>query len=260
MDLRIENLHYSIEGKEIVKGVSLEVNQNHFVSILGQNGCGKSTLLKNIYRVFKPSEGQIYLDGKELKTYSLKKSAREMAVVSQFNNLAFDCSVYEVVLMGRTPHLKMMEREHKEDFAIVDKALEEVGMIEKKNQSYLSLSGGEKQRVVLARAIAQQPSLLLLDEPTNHLDIRYQLTILSIIKRLNINVLAVLHDVQMAYKYSDYIYLMKDGKFVYEGKPEEVITEKNIKDVFDVNCRIIKENGKDVLIRYEDKNNKNYEQ
>ncbi len=259
MDLRVENLHYSIEGKEIVKGASLTVDKNRFVTILGPNGCGKSTFLKNVYRVYKPTSGMIYLDDKEMKTYSLKKSAKEMAVVAQFNNLAFDCSVYDVVLMGRTPHLKMMEREHQADFDIVNQAIEEVGMTEKKNQSYLSLSGGEKQRVVLARAIAQKPSLLILDEPTNHLDIRYQLTILSIVKRLNINVLAVLHDVQMAYQYSDYIYLMKDGKFVYEGIPSEVITEKNIKDIYDVDCHIIKEDDKHILINYEDRKENTHE-
>ncbi len=259
MDLRVENLYYSIEGKEIVKGASLTVDKNRFVTILGPNGCGKSTFLKNVYRVYKPTSGMIYLDGKEMKTYSLKKSAKEMAVVAQFNNLAFDCSVYDVVLMGRTPHLKMMEREHQSDLDIVNQAIEEVGMTEKKNQSYLSLSGGEKQRVVLARAIAQKPSLLILDEPTNHLDIRYQLTILSIVKRLNINVLAVLHDVQMAYQYSDYIYLMKDGKFVYEGIPSEVITEKNIKDIYDVDCHIIKEDDKHILINYEDRKENTHE-
>lgn len=259
MDLRVENLHYSIEGKEILKGASLTVDKNRFVTILGPNGCGKSTFLKNVYRVYKPTSGMIYLDDKEMKTYSLKKSAKEMAVVAQFNNLAFDCSVYDVVLMGRTPHLKMMEREHQADFDIVNQAIEEVGMTEKKNQSYLSLSGGEKQRVVLARAIAQKPSLLILDEPTNHLDIRYQLIILSIVKRLNINVLAVLHDVQMAYQYSDYIYLMKEGKFVYEGIPSEVITEKNIKDIYDVDCHIIKEDDKHILINYEDRKENTHE-
>ena len=253
MDLRVNNLHYSIEGKEIVKGVSLKLDQKRFRTILGPNGCGKSTFLKNIYRVYKPTEGEIYLDEKPRKSYSLKQSAKERAVVAQFNNLAFDCSVYDVVRMGRTPHLKRREREHKSDLELVDKAIAEVGLTEKKNQSYLSLSGGEKQRVVLARAIAQQPSLLILDEPTNHLDIRYQLTILSIVKRLNINVLAVLHDVQRAYKYSDYIYLRKDGKFVYEGTPGEVITEKNIKDVYDVDCKIIKEDEKHILINYEDR-------
>lgn len=253
MNLRVNNLHYSIEGKEIVKGVSLKLDQKRFRTILGPNGCGKSTFLKNIYRVYKPTEGEIYLDEKPRKSYSLKQSAKERAVVAQFNNLAFDCSVYDVVRMGRTPHLKRMEREHKSDLELVDKAIAEVGLTEKKNQSYLSLSGGEKQRVVLARAIAQQPSLLILDEPTNHLDIRYQLTILSIVKRLNINVLAVLHDVQRAYKYSDYIYLRKDGKFVYEGTPGEVITERNIKDVYDVDCKIIKEDEKHILINYEDR-------
>lgn len=253
MNLRVNNLHYSIEGKEIVKGVSLKLDQKRFRTILGPNGCGKSTFLKNIYRFYKPTEGEIYLDEKPRKSYSLKQSAKERAVVAQFNNLAFDCSVYDVVRMGRTPHLKRREREHKSDLELVDKAIAEVGLTEKKNQSYLSLSGGEKQRVVLARAIAQQPSLLILDEPTNHLDIRYQLTILSIVKRLNINVLAVLHDVQMAYKYSDYIYLRKDGKFVYEGTPGEVITEKNIKDVYDVDCKIIKEDEKHILINYEDR-------
>lgn len=253
MDLKVNDLHYSIEGKEIVKGVSLHVDNNRFVTILGPNGCGKSTLLKNVYRVAKPDSGEIFLNGIDIKKYSLKQSAKEMAVVSQFNNLAFDCTVHDVVLLGRGPHLKMMEREHQSDLDIVDKAIDAVGLSDKREQSYLSLSGGEKQRVILARAIAQKPSLLILDEPTNHLDIRYQLTVLNIVRDLGVNVLAVLHDVQMAYHYSDYIYLMKDGKFVFEGVPSDVITEEHIKEIYDVNCHIINEDENRILIHYEDR-------
>lgn len=251
MNLKVSDLHYSIENKEIVNGATLEVKDKQFVTILGPNGCGKSTLLKNIYRVLKPKEGEIILDGKNIKEYSLKESAQLISVVSQFNELSFDCTVRDVVLLGRTPHLKMMEREHKADYEIVDKAIHDVGLDDKKDQSYLSLSGGEKQRVVLARAIAQQPKLMILDEPTNHLDIKYQLQILNIVKSLSISVLAVLHDISMAYYFSDYIYLMKDGKFIKEGRTEEIITEENIKETYDVSCHIEKHKDS-ILINFFD--------
>lgn len=256
MELSVKDLSYSIDKKEIVRGVSLDVHDKEFVTILGPNGCGKSTLLKNIYRVLKPSSGSIILNGKDIKEYSLKESAKEMAVVSQFNELAFDCTVKDVVLLGRTPHLKMMEWEHKEDVDIVSKAIEEVGLKGKEDQSYLSLSGGEKQRVILARAIAQKPSLMILDEPTNHLDIRYQLQILGLVKRLNISVLAVLHDVNLAYRHSDYIYLMKDGKFIHQGKPSDVITENNIKETYDVDCSIQTLSDGGIFIDYQERKEK----
>lgn len=249
MDLKVNDLYYTIENKNIVNGVSLHVEDKKFVTILGPNGCGKSTLLKNIYRVLKPKHGEIFLNDKNIKEYSLKESARLMAVVSQFNNLNFDCTVKEVVVLGRTPHLKMMEKEHKADHQIVDEAIHAVGLDDKKEQSYLSLSGGEKQRVVLARAITQKPQLLILDEPTNHLDIKYQLQILNIVKSLNISVLAVLHDISMAYHFSDYIYLMKEGRFIKEGKKEDIINKENIKETYDVDCDIKKQN-ESILINY----------
>ena len=164
MELRCDNIQYSIEGSRILNGISLGVSNNEFHTILGPNGCGKTTFLKTVYRITKPDLGAIYLDGKPLDNISIRKSAQNMAVVAQFNNLNFDCSVLDVVMLGRTPHLKMMEQEKKEDYKIAYNALKSVGMYEKRNRSYLSLSGGEKQRVVLARAITQQPTLLLLDE------------------------------------------------------------------------------------------------
>ena len=164
----------------------------------------QTSLLKNIYRQIKPDSGDIYLDEKQLEQVSIKKAAQKIAVVTQFNHLQFDCTVQEIVMLGRTPHLSLFQKESEKDYALVRHALSQVDMLDKRERTYLSLSGGEKQRVLLARALAQQPSLLLLDEPTNHLDIKYQLDMLRIVKDLNINVLAVLHDIQLACRYSDY--------------------------------------------------------
>ena len=171
MELRCEDIEYSIAGNRILKGITMGVSNNEFHTILGPNGCGKTTLLKTVYRIVKPETGAVYLDGRPQKDISIRQSAQQMAVVAQFNNLNFDCSVLDVVMLGRTPHLKMMEQEKAQDYEIAYDALRKVGMYDKKDRSYLSLSGGEKQRVVLARAITQQPTLLLLDEPTNHLDL-----------------------------------------------------------------------------------------
>ena len=249
MDLEVKNVSYSIQNIDIVKSISLKVTGNTFHTILGPNGCGKTTFLKTIYRINKPNEGVIYLNGKDLKEISIRESAKNMAVVAQFNEMAFESSVLDIVLLGRTPHLNFIQRESKEDYEIAYDALKRVGMYEKREQSYLTLSGGEKQRIVLARALAQKPSLLLLDEPLNHLDIKYQLEILKIIKESNINVLAVLHDVQLASKFSDYIYLMKDGEIKYEGKPSECITKENLYDIYGVKCDVIKDDNS-IIIKY----------
>ena len=194
MELRCDNIQYSIEGSRILNGISLGVSNNEFHTILGPNGCGKTTFLKTVYRITKPDLGTIYLDGKPLDNISIRKSAQSMAVVAQFNNLNFDCSVLDVVMLGRTPHLKMMEQEKKEDYEIAYNALKSVGMYEKRNRSYLSLSGGEKQRVVLARAITQQPTLLLLDEPTNHIDIDTREILEEALKEYKGTALFVSHD------------------------------------------------------------------
>lgn len=250
MDLTCKNISYSIKDKQILKNVSLNVSGNKFFTILGPNGCGKTTLLKTIYRVLKPTSGEILLNNKNIENIRLKDSAKEMAVVAQFNEINFDCNVEDIVMLGRSPHINFLQSEKQNDFDIVKDALRDVGMLDKANRSYSSLSGGEKQRVALARAIAQKPSLLLLDEPTNHLDIKYKLEILHIIKDLNINVLAVLHDIQLACKFSDYLFLMKRGEIKYEGIPRQTVTESSMKDVYGVNCKISWSDDNQAMIEY----------
>ena len=250
MDLTCKNISYSIKDKQILKNVSLNVSGNKFFTILGPNGCGKTTLLKSIYRVLKPSFGEILLNNKNIENIRLKDSAKEMAVVAQFNEINLDCNVEDIVMLGRSPHINFLQSEKQNDFDIVKDALRDVGMLDKANRSYSSLSGGEKQRVALARAIAQKPSLLLLDEPTNHLDIKYKLEILHIIKDLNINVLAVLHDIQLACKFSDYLFLMKGGEIKYEGIPRQTVTESSMKDVYGVNCKISWSDDNQAMIEY----------
>lgn len=251
MDLTVNDLSVTLGEKEIVKKVSLKTSDNSFVALLGPNGSGKSTLLRSIYRVLKPSGGIILFDGKDSMELSGKKLAKEMAVVSQFSNMNFDFTIREIVMMGRTPHLNMFQTESSKDYEIVNLALEKVGMKHYGNRSYTSLSGGEKQRIMLARAIAQEPKLLILDEPTNHLDVRYQLQILSIVKDLGINVLAALHDLTLASQFCDYLYLLKDGEIDSEGKPGEVLTKETIKRVYDIDCEILNApNTNGLLISY----------
>ncbi len=238
MDLKIEDLKVELAKKEIVKGISLMAEKKSFVGLLGPNGSGKSTLLRAVYQAIKPSHGTVLMDGIPMGTLSPKKISKKMAVVGQFNHIDFDFKVIEIALMGRTPHKNMLEMETKEDYFMAEDALKKVGMEHYADRSFASLSGGEKQRIVLARALAQSPEILILDEPTNHLDIKYQLQILSVIKGLNICVLSALHDLSLASQYCDSIYILKDGLIAGHGKPEEIITPEMVYEVYGVKCDI----------------------
>lgn len=251
MNLEIRDLDVSIGKKKIVHHISLKAESNKITAILGPNGSGKSTILKTIYSSLKQSKGNIYIDNKEISQYSSRELAQTMAVVGQFNSMNFDFSVEEIVLMGRTPHLGMLQRETNRDYELVHQALEKVDMLSFSQRKFQSLSGGEKQRVILARALVQEPKILILDEPTNHLDIKQQLQVLSIAKTLNITVLAALHDLSMTSQFCDYLYFLKDGKIKAFGSPNETINEKNILDIYDVTCKIYPMDRSDkILIDY----------
>lgn len=238
MGLDVENFEISVGGKHIVNDISLRVLSREFVGLLGPNGCGKSTLLRAIYKAIKPESGAAKFDEMDILRANNKEVAQQIGVVSQFNELSFDFSVRQLVLMGRTPHKGFMEQDTANDVALADMAIEAVGLDGFADRSYITLSGGEKQRAVLARVITQEPRFLILDEPTNHLDIKFQLKIMSTVRSLGIGILAAMHDLTLAANYCDYIYLLKNGRVVAEGCPEQVLTEQNIYDVYEVKCYV----------------------
>lgn len=238
MELKVNDLSVSLAGIDIVKDVSLRVQNKQFVGLIGPNGCGKSTLLKSIYKVIQPEHGEVFLSEIDILNTSPRKVSRKLGVVGQFNELNFDFTVQEMVMMGRTPHKGMLESDKAEDYKIVHEALRKVHLESYAHRSYHSLSGGEKQRVILARVLAQQPQFLILDEPTNHLDIKYQLGILSLVSQLDIGVLAALHDMTLAAEYCDYLYVMKNGRILAHGKPEDILTKEIILEAFEVHCEI----------------------
>lgn len=240
MRLTVEGLTYSYGEKEAADRVSLQVDTGEFVGLIGPNGSGKSTVLKNIYRGLTPDGGSIELDGENLLTMPYKKSALKLAVVGQENDVPFNFMVEEIVAMGRSPHKKLFDIDNAHDKEIVHHALEHLGMEKMAKRNYLNLSGGEKQRVIIARAIAQESDFFILDEPINHLDISYQMQIFDFIKRLNVTVLSAIHDLNMAALYCDRIYVLKDGKVVLQGTPEEVLTPENIYEVYGVRSSVVK--------------------
>ena len=239
MQIRTEDLKAVLNGNPILKGVSLQAGEKQLIGVIGPNGSGKSTLLKCIYRVLQPTGGAVFLDGKPLSEYSFRESALKIAVVAQHNYYNFDFSVRDVVLMGRSPHKKTLERDNAKDYQIVDEALKTVQMEAFADRTFSTLSGGEQQRVILARALAQQTSALILDEPTNHLDITHQIMLMELVKKLNVTVISAIHDLNIAAAYCDKIYVLKDGVLEGYGTPEEVLTPELIRRIYKVEAEIV---------------------
>jgi iron complex transport system ATP-binding protein len=238
MKITTEQLQATLGGSHILKGVSIEVSDKDFVGIIGPNGSGKSTLLKSIYRVLTPQSGTVFLDGNALNSYKPKESARKMAVVAQHNYYNFEFSVQDVVLMGRAPHKKAMERDNADDYRIVREALEKVNMGGFAQRSFSTLSGGEQQRVILARALAQQTQCLILDEPTNHLDIKYQLQLMDIVRSLRLTVVSAIHDLNIAAMYCNKLFVLQNGRIIAFGPPKQVLTREFIRQVYEVEAKL----------------------
>lgn len=238
MILETNGVDWSANGRKIVRDISLQIGAGEFVGLIGPNGSGKSTLLRTIYRILRPDAGHVILNGEDVWQQSARAVAQQTAVVAQETQVEFSFTVQQIVAMGRNPHKGMFDRDTVEDLAIIKAALERVDMQAFHDRDFLTLSGGEKQRVLIARALAQQTPFIILDEPTNHLDIRYQLEILELIKALDVTKLAALHDLNLAAAYCDRIYLLRDGQMLASGSPHDVLTPDLIKEAYGVHAEV----------------------
>lgn len=238
MNIQTDTIQVSFGSKTILHDISLAIQDKEFVGIIGPNGSGKSTFLKCLYRVLQPSGGKIYFDGSELSSLSHRDTALKMAVVAQHSTVNFDFSVLEMVLMGRSPYKGLLDRNQLDDYEIARHALSEVGLSDFESRNFNTLSGGEQQRVILARALAQRTECLVLDEPTNHLDIKYQLELMTIVKRLDATVVSAIHDLNLAAIYCDRIIALKNGHIVCSGTPQDVLSSDTIRHIYGVSAMV----------------------
>ncbi|MEU9510838.1 ABC transporter ATP-binding protein [Micromonospora sp. NPDC048170] len=250
MKLQVQRVCVSIGSTPILRDVDLDVAPGEVVGLIGPNGSGKSTLLRTIYRSVRPSSGHVLLGGEDVWSLSARAAARRTAAVLQNSPTPPGLTVREVVALGRTPHKGVFDRESAEDHDIVEDALTRTGVLGHADRIYGSLSGGEKQRVLLARALAQQPQLLVLDEPTNHLDIRARFELLELVHTLGVTTLAVLHDLDLAVRSCDRLAVLDRGKVVATGPVLDSLTPQVLSGVFGVTAETERHDDGVVRVTY----------
>jgi iron complex transport system ATP-binding protein len=242
--LDIERISFNYGTAKVLEGITFRAGRGECIGIIGPNGSGKSTLLKTLSKVLRPSSGRVVLCDKELERYSSKELARHMAVVPQDTNIDFDFTCLEVVLMGRNPHMGRFELEGKRELDIAGECMILTSTWHLRERPFSEVSGGERQRVIIARALAQEPAVLLLDEPVSHLDINHQIEILDLVERLKgqrgLVVMIVLHDLNLAARYCDRLMLLYENKILATGSPAEVLTHEYIGQAFRANVVIRK--------------------
>ncbi len=243
LNVEVDNVYFSYKLLDVLKNINLKAEEGEFLGIVGPNGSGKSTLLQVLSKALTPKAGTIYLGDWEINGMNVKEVARMVAVVPQESPITFSFTVSEIVMMGRTPHLRMLQSESEKDYEVARKAMEATNTYYLRDRLITELSGGERQRVIIARALTQSPKVLLLDEPTANLDIHHQIEILDLVKNLTgkgLIVICAIHDLNLASLYSDRLIALKDGEIVSFGTPEEVLTEEGVKDIFGVKAIIEK--------------------
>ncbi|MBR5316230.1 MAG: ABC transporter ATP-binding protein [Firmicutes bacterium] len=243
--LRFENVTLGYGERDVLKDFSCVINEGEFVSLIGPNGSGKSTLIHAITGMLPCKTGQIFIKGKNNEEYTAKERAQIAAVVPQNFQANFAFKAKEIVAMGRHPFLGRMKSETEEDYRIIDEAMAETGTLHLRERKVTQLSGGERQRIIISSALAQQPQLLIVDEPTNHLDIQYNLEVMQLMRRLNkekgITIFAVLHDINMASRFSDRIIVLDHGEMKCDGVARDIIREEILKPVYKIDL-VVRDN------------------
>lgn len=251
--LEVREIYFRHKGekRDILKGISFTAEKGFITAILGPNGSGKTTLFKCISGIWKNYKGEIKVDGITINKLSYKNRARYFSVVPQDHEPAFPFSVFDVVLMGRASYVGIFSSPGKKDYEKVETALELVGIRQLKDVPYTKISGGERQLVLIARAIAQEAPVMLLDEPTSHLDFKNQINVLKKIKEIavfkKLTVVMTLHDPNLASFFSDKIVVINSGSKIAEGAPKEVLTEELIKKVYEVDVVKVNINNQNII-------------
>lgn len=235
--LSAQNLFFSYGDRKVLHNVTFKIQKGDFVGILGPNGSGKSTLLHLLSGLLIPDTGTIFISGKNTKELSRKNWSQEIAIVFQETNLNLDLECYDIIMMGRFPHWRRWQKENQQDIDSVLNALQITNTQQFANRPFRELSGGEKQRVMIARALAQKPNILLLDEPTSHLDILHQLDIMRILYRLqkkDITILGVFHDINLVSQFCNQVMFLKKGEIVHRGLVGKSLHTPQVEELFDV--------------------------
>ncbi|GFH38300.1 ABC transporter ATP-binding protein [Streptomyces pacificus] len=236
--LAVEEVSVDVDGRTLVERASLRAAPGEVVGLVGPNGAGKSTLLRTVYRALRPTSGRVLVDGEDVRRMSGKSLARLLAAVLQESAGDFGLSAYDVVAMGRTPHKRPFDGDDADDRAVITAALDALGAAGLAHAPFGGLSGGEKQRVLIARALAQCAGTMVLDEPTNHLDLRHQLDTLRLLRRLGVTAVVALHDLNLAAAFCDRICVMDGGRVVTTGSPADVLTAELLADVYRVDAEV----------------------
>ena len=250
--IQVKNTTFSYDQTPVLRSISIDVPKGEFIGIIGPNGSGKSTLLKLLGGVLTAGSGNLLFNGTDYLNKNRKQLARSITWVAQDHPMVFPFKVSEIVLMGRHPYLSPFTFEGEEDIDIVRSAMEQTQTLQFAHRSFNEISGGEKQRVMIAGAIAQEPEVMILDEPTSALDIKYQIQILNILKELNVDknvtVILAMHDLHLAAKFCDRLILLDHGQVFQDGSPEEVLKKEHIEKVYGVEVHLIRDHGGKIMI------------
>lgn len=255
--LRVEQLSSGYEKQTVFTNLNISIQKGKITTIIGPNGCGKSTLLKTIGRILKQKSGKIFLQEQNMASITTKEIAKRVAFLSQNPEAPSQLKVEELVTYGRYPHRKRVGVLTKEDLDMIDWAMRVTKTSDFRSREISQLSGGQRQKVWLAMALAQETDILLLDEPTTYLDMAHQLDVLKIVERLNerhqCTIVMVLHDINHAARFSDELIAMKNGEIMKVGTPEEILTQEVMEEIFQINAKIMidEENGSPVCYGYD---------